>query len=125
MLGPPFSAADGIRLVSTLAHHDWANSRRTSCSSALTSSSPVNPGGCRSSHAPIASFHAGVLGSSEEPFSTPSICQPARRGAYRMVYAALDDPAEREAPEQEARSMGLVHSECWPAYAEAHNIETE
>jgi hypothetical protein len=46
-------------------------------------------------------------------------------GAHRMVYAAMDDPAEREAPEQEARSMRLVHSGCWPAYAEAHGIETD
>jgi hypothetical protein len=42
-----------------------------------------------------------------------------------MVYAALDDPAERTAPEQEARSMRLVHSECWGAYAEAHGVEQE
>jgi hypothetical protein len=55
----------------------------------------------------------------------PIFDRTSESGAHRMVYAALDDPAERTAPEQEARSMRLVHSECWGAYAEAHGVEQE
>jgi hypothetical protein len=39
-------------------------------------------------------------------------------GAYRLVYATLEAK-----PEEEARSIRLVHSECWPAFAEAHGID--
>ena len=33
----------------------------------------MNPGGCRSLHALMAVFHAAVLVSSDEPFTTPSM----------------------------------------------------
>jgi hypothetical protein len=46
-----------------------------------------------------------------------------RGWTHRVVHATyVEDPAERD-PNQEARSMRIVHEECWPAYAEAHDIE--
>jgi hypothetical protein len=43
-------------------------------------------------------------------------------GAYRIVYATLE---ERAKPEEEARSIRLVHAECWVDFAEAHGIDIE
>ena len=43
----------------------------------------------------------------------------------RVVHAIyVEDPAERD-PNQKARSVRIVHEECWPAYAEAHNIDAD
>jgi hypothetical protein len=40
--------------------------------------------------------------------------------AHRMVYAiSAEEPAERDV-EQEARTVGLVHTDCWPQYVESH-----
>jgi hypothetical protein len=50
----------------------WANFMRAVLCWGVTLP-PVNPGGSRSLHAPMAVFHAAVLGSSDEPFSTPSM----------------------------------------------------
>jgi hypothetical protein len=44
---------------------------------------------------------------------------------HRVVHAIqVGDAAERDA-KREARSMRIVHEECWPAYAEAHNIDAD
>jgi hypothetical protein len=85
MLRAPLPAADGIRVVSMsgpfgvgsgksgtpFSRTHWANLRAASCSWVLRLR-PVNPGGSRFMHAPMARFHAGVLGLSDEPFNIPS-----------------------------------------------------
>jgi hypothetical protein len=50
------------------------------------------------------------------------ILSTTESGAYRVVYATVEP---RATPEEEAPSMRLVHAECWPAFAEAHDIEIE
>ena len=86
LLIPPGSAADGIRPVSTsgpfgvgsgksftpFSRMHWANLRAASCSWVLRLP-PVNPVGSRSLHALMACLNAGVFGSSDEPFTTPSM----------------------------------------------------
>lgn len=39
---------------------------------------------------------------------------------HRIVYAiSAEEPEERDA-EQEARTVALVHTDCWPRYVESH-----
>src|SRR4029450_4698267 len=86
MLSAPLPAADGIRLVSMrgpsaggsgkslmpLSRMHWANLRATFCCSGLRLW-PVNPGGSRSLHALLACLNAALLGSTDDPFATPSM----------------------------------------------------
>jgi len=83
---PPLVEEDGIRFVSTsgpfnvgsgksgtpLSRTHWANLRRVVNCWGVTLG-PVNPGGSRVLHALMARLNAGLLGSSDEPFTTPSI----------------------------------------------------
>ena len=41
---------------------------------------------------------------------------------HRVVHAIH---VEKDQAQREARSMRIVHEECWPAYAEAHNIDAD
>jgi hypothetical protein len=39
---------------------------------------------------------------------------------HRVVYAiSAEEPEERDT-EQEAPTVGLVHTDCWPQYVESH-----
>src|SRR5205807_1345606 len=81
-----FPARDGIRLVSMrgpfgvgsgksgtpLSRMHWANLRRAVLCWGVTLA-PVNPGGSRFLHAPMACLNAPLFGSSDEPFTTPSM----------------------------------------------------
>jgi hypothetical protein len=49
------------------------------------------------------------------------ILSKTESGAYRVVCATV----ARATPEEEAPSIRLVHAECWPAFAKAHDIEIE
>jgi hypothetical protein len=49
----------------------WANSRRAALCFGVTLP-PVNPGGSRPLHAPIACFHAALFVSTDKPFATAS-----------------------------------------------------
>ena len=86
MVIPPFVAADGIRFVSTrgpsvggvreVLHAVVAHALGELEARLLLLGAPLppmNPGGSRSLHAPMAFFHAAVLGSSDEPFAIPSM----------------------------------------------------
>jgi hypothetical protein len=65
----PFLVGSG-KSFAPLSRMHGANLRRASCSWALTLP-PMSLGGCRSLHAPMAFFHAAVLGSSDEPLFIP------------------------------------------------------
>src|SRR5262245_10838773 len=133
MLSAPLPAADGIRLVSMrgpsaggagkslmpLSRMHWANLRATFCCSALRLW-PVNPGGSRSLHALLACLNAALLGSTDDPFATPSMVDsPEASGsgnartplarmhsanftAFSCVAAALLPPVSAGAFEQPA-----------------------
>src|SRR5579872_2888079 len=67
----PFGVGSG-KSGTPLSRTHCANARRAVLCCDVTLP-PVNPGGSRFLHAPIAFFHAALFGSSDEPFTTASM----------------------------------------------------
>src|ERR1700730_7271823 len=103
MLRAPLPAAGGIRLVSMrgpfgvgsgksgtpLARMHWANLTAAPICWGLRLL-PTNPVGSRALHAPMARFHAGVLGFSDEPFATASMVSlPDAPGSGNLLTPLL------------------------------------